>query len=259
MMWFFAILIVLALGGVALVASGHGSSMAVVHPDRADLALDPERDLVARDLREVHFSTAVRGYRMSEVDELLSRLARQLEDAGITPNFDEPATVDSAWAPTVPTSSVASASRTPRSPGTDELAADQAANAEQFVAYLSGNSADEAFDFSPGTLAAVDDLLGAWGGSGQRSRRNTITAAGAYVGEVIVRNVPGSRWVLLPEVFGDVPVVEVPGSGHNNPIGKAFKRVENGPEDSVRFFFEALAGASRKTQNGADDGGSDAP
>ncbi|KRF13958.1 hypothetical protein ASG90_14220 [Nocardioides sp. Soil797] len=82
MMWFFAILAVLALAGVALVASGWGSPMAEVHTDRPDLDLAAGRTLTGTHLRQIRFSTAVRGYRMSEVDALLSQLARQLEDAG---------------------------------------------------------------------------------------------------------------------------------------------------------------------------------
>lgn len=81
MMWFFAILAVLALAGVALVASGAGSPMAEVHPDRPDPELADGHPVSGSDLRRVRFSTAVRGYRMSEVDALLARLARQLEEA----------------------------------------------------------------------------------------------------------------------------------------------------------------------------------
>ena len=36
MMWFFAILIVLALGGIALVAAGRGAPLAEVYDDRPD-------------------------------------------------------------------------------------------------------------------------------------------------------------------------------------------------------------------------------
>ncbi|QIX28808.1 DivIVA domain-containing protein [Nocardioides sp. JQ2195] len=101
-MWFFAILAVLALGGVALVASGHGSGMAVVHPDRPDLDLARDRDLVGQDVRDVRFSTAVRGYRMSEVDALLSRLARQLEDARTPAETPETHEATSARPPDAP-------------------------------------------------------------------------------------------------------------------------------------------------------------
>ena len=80
MMWFFAILIVLAMGGIAMVASGRGGSMAPTYDDRPDLALPADRPLSAQDLRTVRFPLAVRGYRMSDVDALLARLATELED-----------------------------------------------------------------------------------------------------------------------------------------------------------------------------------
>ena len=78
MMWFFAVLIVLAMGGVAALASGRAGAMEEATTDRPDLAL-PEGPLAAADLRRVRFSLAVRGYRASEVDALLDRLATQLE------------------------------------------------------------------------------------------------------------------------------------------------------------------------------------
>ena len=80
MMWLFAILVVLAMGGVAIVASGRGGSMAPAYDDRPDLDLPPDRPLGAQDLRTVRFPLAVRGYRMSDVDTLLARLATELED-----------------------------------------------------------------------------------------------------------------------------------------------------------------------------------
>lgn len=79
MTWLFAVLIVLALGGVAVVASGYGQTMKQVTPDRRDVTVPAGRDLLGEDLRRVRFTTALRGYRMSEVDALLDRLARQLE------------------------------------------------------------------------------------------------------------------------------------------------------------------------------------
>lgn len=89
MMWFFAILLVLALGGVALVAAGMGQTMSPVHPDRRDVTVPAGRPLTGNDVRRVRFTTALRGYRMSEVDALLNRLAGQLEDAGVEPDFGE--------------------------------------------------------------------------------------------------------------------------------------------------------------------------
>lgn len=80
MTWLFAVLIVLAMGAVAMVASGRGGSMAPAYDDRPDLGLPADRPLEARDLRTVRFPLALRGYRMSDVDTLLARLATELED-----------------------------------------------------------------------------------------------------------------------------------------------------------------------------------
>jgi DivIVA domain-containing protein len=78
-MWFFAVLIVLAIGGVAVVASGQGAPLARVYDDRPDAVVPTDRALTGADLKAVRFSTAVRGYRASEVDALLERLAAQLD------------------------------------------------------------------------------------------------------------------------------------------------------------------------------------
>ena len=81
MTWFFAVLIVIVMGGVAVVATGRGGSMAETYDDRPDVRVPADGPLSARDLRSVRFGTALRGYRMSEVDALLDRLAAEL-DAG---------------------------------------------------------------------------------------------------------------------------------------------------------------------------------
>jgi DivIVA domain-containing protein len=82
--WVFAVLIVLALGGVAVVAAGRGDPMADAYDDRPDALVPAEGRLSADDLRRVRFSLAFRGYRMSEVDALLERLAREREAEGGT-------------------------------------------------------------------------------------------------------------------------------------------------------------------------------
>jgi DivIVA domain-containing protein len=78
--WLFAILIVLAMGGVAVVASGRGGSMDPAWGDRPDLGLPEDRRLGSADLRTVRFPLAFRGYRMSDVDDLLARLAEEAEE-----------------------------------------------------------------------------------------------------------------------------------------------------------------------------------
>lgn len=82
MMWFFAALIVLALGGVAAVASGRGAPLAPAYDDAPDALAPPAGAVTGDDLRRIRFTLAFRGYRMSEVDELLERLAGQLDGTG---------------------------------------------------------------------------------------------------------------------------------------------------------------------------------
>jgi len=80
-MWVFAILVVLAIGSIAVVAAGRGTPLQEEYDDRPDAFVPAAGPLGPGDLKAVRFSLAVRGYRMSEVDALLSRLAKQLEEA----------------------------------------------------------------------------------------------------------------------------------------------------------------------------------
>jgi DivIVA domain-containing protein len=79
-MWFFAVLIVLLMGAVAVVAVGTGGTMSEEYDDRPDVRVQADGPLTSADLRGVRFTTAIRGYRASEVDALLERLATQLDD-----------------------------------------------------------------------------------------------------------------------------------------------------------------------------------
>ena len=78
-MWLFAVVAVAVMGVTAVVATGRGGSMGEVFDDRVDARVPAGRPLTAADLRRVRFSTALRGYRMAEVDALLDRLAEELE------------------------------------------------------------------------------------------------------------------------------------------------------------------------------------
>ena len=80
-MWLFAVLIVLAMGGVAALAAGRGAPLAEAYDDRADVTVPAEGPVTADDLRRIRFSIVFRGYRMSEVDALLDRLAAEHERA----------------------------------------------------------------------------------------------------------------------------------------------------------------------------------
>lgn len=91
MMWFFAVLIVLAIGAVVVVAFGEGAPLSREYDDRPDARVPAEGPLTGADLRSVRLTTAVRGYRASEVDALLDRLAAQLDSQReATPASDDP-------------------------------------------------------------------------------------------------------------------------------------------------------------------------
>jgi DivIVA domain-containing protein len=79
MMWLFAILIVLALGAIAVVASGRGTPMSPSYDDAHDALVPAQGPVTADDLRRIRFPLAFRGYRMAEVDALLERLAEERE------------------------------------------------------------------------------------------------------------------------------------------------------------------------------------
>jgi DivIVA domain-containing protein len=79
MFWFQLVVVVALLAAVGWLAVGGGGHMSEPEPDRPDLALPGDRFIGARDLDRVRFSVGVRGYRMDEVDDVLDRLAREVE------------------------------------------------------------------------------------------------------------------------------------------------------------------------------------
>ena len=78
MIWLWVVVIVAVVGGLSVVLMGRVEAMAEVYDDRPDSTVPTGRPLTAADLRDVRFSTGVRGYRMDEVDALLSRLQADL-------------------------------------------------------------------------------------------------------------------------------------------------------------------------------------
>lgn len=64
--------------GVAAVAMGYGGSITHFAPDWPGRPLPEDRTLRADDVTNARFSLAFRGYRMSEVDAVLDRLAFEI-------------------------------------------------------------------------------------------------------------------------------------------------------------------------------------
>lgn len=69
--------VVAVLFATAVLVTRGDPLLAPAEPERADLRL-PDRGVTPDDVRAVRFSLALRGYRMSEVDAVLARLADEL-------------------------------------------------------------------------------------------------------------------------------------------------------------------------------------
>ena len=119
---------------------------------------------------------------------------------------------------------------------------DMAECAAALVAMSSG-SGNAAFDYSPGSLASVDEALTRLRASSTpaEAREAFLGWLGCYTGEVFVRNLNGLWYFPATEeraVLGVKPVVKLPGGLLVNPIGKAHKFMRNGIEDSVKALYE---------------------
>lgn len=102
-----------------------------------------------------------------------------------------------------------------------------------------------ALDYSPTSLRVIDRII-------QRFRQNklkeshiaeTLFSFGCYAGEVLVKNL-GGAWahpkdVMPPEAARLFPfmVVKMPDGRVWNPIGKAFKQLENGEADCFEYLY----------------------
>ena len=101
-------------------------------------------------------------------------------------------------------------------------------------------------DFSPASLKHVDELISDFRKEGLNGNtmNETICLFGCYLGEVIIQN-HGGQWKLAGDTAfrnlapGELLVLETPNKAVWNPIGKSFKLLENGMEDSVALFYGA--------------------
>jgi hypothetical protein len=110
----------------------------------------------------------------------------------------------------------------------------------------------EVLDYSPRSLKWVDDQLGKFAAEGLTGEQmaETIFCFGCYVGEVLIRNL-GGRWLLTSEsaMAGLTPwplVVLLENGDHWNPIGKAFKRVDEGEGESIAYLYSIASKGRRR-------------
>lgn len=84
-------------------------------------------------------------------------------------------------------------------------------------------------------------------GNDPKPFENVLFMLGAYVGEVYIRNFEGSQWIEAPKEFfevgaareSDIWLKGIDGSFYN-PIGKVYKLMLNGEEDSVYHLYNYI-------------------
>ena len=114
---------------------------------------------------------------------------------------------------------------------------------ETAVKYAS--SFGKSFTFAPEDIPALEEILQYYYEDMAKSRpteRQMWSMAliwGAFLGETRLRGYCrqyGFEWV--PEE--DQPVITKPGGGTLAPVSKVFKRLHNGPEDSVVTYYNVM-------------------
>jgi hypothetical protein len=103
-------------------------------------------------------------------------------------------------------------------------------------------------DYSPLSLHLLDRVIAGLRRDGVRSDAvaETLFTFGCYVGEVFVRNATG-QWrdpeeLGVAEYFNFPMVISLPDKQVCNPIGKCFKRLDNGEEDFLPYFYQVFTG-----------------
>jgi hypothetical protein len=102
-------------------------------------------------------------------------------------------------------------------------------------------------DDTSSSLARVDAILDQMrlAGVAPETVSATLFAFGCYVGEVFVRE-HGAVWVetdrtpMADAAGGHPMVLELHDGSFCNPIGKVWKRLANGEEDSLAYFYKVF-------------------
>jgi hypothetical protein len=108
-------------------------------------------------------------------------------------------------------------------------------------------------DYSPASVRQVDEIIERFrvGGHTPESVGGAVLGLGCYIGQVLVMSAVGV-WKKADETpIGEIGagwsiVLELPDGSVCNPIGKAFKRLVNGEEDSVAPFVDWMIQTARQ-------------
>jgi hypothetical protein len=115
----------------------------------------------------------------------------------------------------------------------------------QQAATAIGNIEGVTITYAVSDLEVVDRAAGNMhhAGVGSDAVAETLWVFGCLVGEIMVRNAGGTWKAFSPEeqqAFGFPFGIALPNGQVCNPIGKTFKRVDNGEEDSLPYFYRVF-------------------
>jgi len=126
------------------------------------------------------------------------------------------------------------------------------ASTQEMMDWLAGEAVDIArqngvagLDYSTESIRLAEDVLAKLHDEFQRTRsmdgvKGLASAFGAYIGECIRRSEPGTRWERDHPTMGERSYPLHWRGGESFPMGWAFKRITNGPEDNVWHKYVVL-------------------
>jgi hypothetical protein len=107
-------------------------------------------------------------------------------------------------------------------------------------------------DYSVKSLEIVDRIIGGFHEEGKtvEEMAATVFGFGCYVGGVFVKNV-GATWRAatqeeIENIYGVPLIVQLKNQVTANPIGKVIKRLENGDEDNIPYFYRGITRAANE-------------
>jgi hypothetical protein len=113
-------------------------------------------------------------------------------------------------------------------------------------------------NYSVESLLLVEKQLDAFANQGMRAEQiaSTLFCFGCYVGELMLQRL-GGRWVRadkskLADLTQWPMVIEMRNGDCWNPIGKVFKRFDEGQGEDLTYFFSMAASSMQKSGQSQD-------
>ena len=125
---------------------------------------------------------------------------------------------------------------------------------DEFIQFMATEAIKDAggkdridLDYSVSSIKEVEGILGRLHEQYAKdpssiSANGLGSAYGAYVGEVIRRSEPGTKWERDDNVGGEksYPIIWGPSAGHSYPMAWCYHRIVNGEEDNVWVKYQVL-------------------